>query len=98
MMVFRSKARAFVDDWLKVIEADDKIWDQNAFNDLVRKNQSFLPDDPNHYFKGEAHTHTLHIRPPRQGRHAALITLLLCVRTPVGLSGSIAGSIADVEN
>jgi hypothetical protein len=26
-----------VEEWIKVIEADDKIWDQNAFNDLFRR-------------------------------------------------------------
>lgn len=51
--MFRSRALAFVEDWIKVIEADDKIWDQNAFNDLVRRGQQILPADPNHYFKGE---------------------------------------------
>jgi hypothetical protein len=52
-MVFRNKSQAFVDDWVKVIEADETVWDQNAFNELVRKGQQFMPDDPNHYFKGK---------------------------------------------
>jgi hypothetical protein len=52
-MVFRNRSQAFVDDWIKVIEADETVWDQNAFNELVRKGQQFMPDDPNHYFKGE---------------------------------------------
>ena len=51
-MLFRKKALPFVDEWIKVIEADDKIWDQNAFNELIRRGQQFLPQDPNHYFKG----------------------------------------------
>jgi hypothetical protein len=51
-MLFRRKALPFVEEWIRVIEADDKIWDQNAFNDLARKGQQILPDDPNHYFKG----------------------------------------------
>lgn len=53
IMVFRNKSQAFVDDWIKVIEADETVWDQNAFNELVRKGQQFMPDDPNHYFKGK---------------------------------------------
>lgn len=53
IMLFRSKALPFVDDWIKVIEADESVWDQNAFNELVRKGQQILPDDPHHYFKGE---------------------------------------------
>jgi hypothetical protein len=52
IMLFRKKALPFVDEWIRVIESDDKIWDQNAFNDLARKGQQILPDDPNHYFKG----------------------------------------------
>lgn len=51
-MLFRKKSLPFVDEWIRVIEADDKIWDQNAFNDLARKGQQILPDDPNNYFKG----------------------------------------------
>lgn len=52
IMLFRKKALPFVEEWVRVIESDDKIWDQNAFNDLARKGQHILPDDPNHYFKG----------------------------------------------
>lgn len=52
MMLFRKKSITFVEEWVRVIESDDKIWDQNAFNDLARKGQQILPDDPNHYFKG----------------------------------------------
>uniref|UniRef100_A0A383W3X9 Nucleotide-diphospho-sugar transferase domain-containing protein n=1 Tax=Tetradesmus obliquus TaxID=3088 RepID=A0A383W3X9_TETOB len=53
IMLFRKKALPFVEEWVRVIESDDKIWDQNAFNDLARKGQQILPDDPNHYFKGD---------------------------------------------
>jgi len=63
-MLFRNKSQAFVDDWIKVIEADDNVWDQNAFNELVRKGQQFLPDDPHHYFKGKADTTTTITPPP----------------------------------
>jgi arabinosyltransferase len=38
MMWFRSTSgsRNLTDTWVKLIEEDDKLWDQNAFNDLVR--------------------------------------------------------------
>jgi hypothetical protein len=51
-MLLRSKALPMVEQWIRHIEADDKIWDQNAFNDLIRKGQSILREDPNHYFLG----------------------------------------------
>jgi hypothetical protein len=57
IMLFRKKSITFVDEWIRIIEADEKIWDQNAFNDLARKGQQILPDDPNHYFKGEQLRH-----------------------------------------
>eukprot|EP00882_Tetradesmus_deserticola_P016394 GHRQ01017508.1.p1 GENE.GHRQ01017508.1~~GHRQ01017508.1.p1 ORF type:complete len:452 (+),score=165.32 GHRQ01017508.1:1428-2783(+) len=53
IMLFRKKALPFVEEWIHIIESDDKIWDQNAFNDLARKGQQILPDDPNHFFKGD---------------------------------------------
>lgn len=36
IMLFRNKSMDFVNRWISVIESDDKIWDQNAFNDLFR--------------------------------------------------------------
>ena len=38
VMWFRSTAgsRELTDEWVRRIEADDDLWDQNAFNDLVR--------------------------------------------------------------
>ena len=38
VMWFRSTAgsRELTDEWVKLIEANDDLWDQNAFNDLVR--------------------------------------------------------------
>ena len=53
IMLFRTKSLPFVDEWIKVIEADDTVWDQNAFNELVRKGQQLLPDNPHHLWKGE---------------------------------------------
>ncbi len=52
IMLFRKRSLPFVEEWVRVIEADDKIWDQNAFNDLARRGQVINPDDPNHYFTG----------------------------------------------
>lgn len=57
IMLFRKKSLPFVEEWIKIIEADEKIWDQNAFNDLARKGQQFLFDDPNHYFRGKLMAH-----------------------------------------
>jgi hypothetical protein len=31
-----NKSLSFVEKWIQIIEADDKVWDQNAFNDLFR--------------------------------------------------------------
>lgn len=49
-MLFRNKSLPFVEEWIEVIEADDTIWDQNAFNDLARRGQKIMIDDPKHYF------------------------------------------------
>jgi hypothetical protein len=38
-MLFRSKALPMVEEWIAAIEADDKVWDQNAFNDIIRRGQ-----------------------------------------------------------
>jgi hypothetical protein len=37
IMMFRSKSLELVKEWIDVIEKDDKVWDQNAFNDLFRR-------------------------------------------------------------
>lgn len=37
IMFFRPKAVSLADEWVKVLEKDPTIWDQNAFNDLFRK-------------------------------------------------------------
>ena len=36
VMWFRDGGQPRVDEWVKLIEAKDELWDQNAFNDLVR--------------------------------------------------------------
>ena len=51
-MLFREKSLDFVDEWIKIIESDETVWDQNAFNSLFRIDVKVLPDDPKHYFLG----------------------------------------------
>lgn len=78
--MFRNKSQAFVEDWIKVIEADETVWDQNAFNELVRKGQQFMPDDPHHYFKGKtdfARTTCMQCTSRLLG--TALVAVKLCV-------------------
>lgn len=36
-MVFRSGALGFVGQWISIIEKDDTVWDQNAYNELFRR-------------------------------------------------------------
>ena len=33
----RKKALPLVDEWNRILDKDEKIWDQNAFNDLFRR-------------------------------------------------------------
>jgi hypothetical protein len=35
IMMFSPKAHEFAKEWVAKIEADDKIWDQNAFNECA---------------------------------------------------------------
>ncbi|GAB4813810.1 hypothetical protein N2152v2_000856 [Parachlorella kessleri] len=37
IMLFRPSGHDFAKEWLRLLESDDKIWDQNAFNDIFRK-------------------------------------------------------------
>ncbi len=37
IMFMRRGALGLVDEWNKLLDRDDKIWDQNAFNDLFRR-------------------------------------------------------------
>ena len=37
IMLFRNKSMEFVNQWIDIIEKDEKVWDQNAFNDLFRQ-------------------------------------------------------------
>ncbi|GAX79191.1 hypothetical protein CEUSTIGMA_g6631.t1 [Chlamydomonas eustigma] len=52
IMLFRVKSLPFVNEWIDIIEKDETVWDQNAFNSLFRKSMKELPSDPNHYFMG----------------------------------------------
>lgn len=37
IMLFREKSMEFVNKWIDIIEKDENVWDQNAFNDLYRQ-------------------------------------------------------------
>mmetsp|Transcript_17364 Transcript_17364/g.37489 ORF Transcript_17364/g.37489 Transcript_17364/m.37489 type:complete len:686 (-) Transcript_17364:496-2553(-) len=52
IMLFREKSLDFVEEWIKIIEADETVWDQNAFNDLFRRGNVVLKDDPKNLFLG----------------------------------------------
>jgi hypothetical protein len=57
VMWFRSTkgARLLTEEWVRLIEADDDLWDQNAFNDLVRLGGSCSakpPSDGSGLFQG----------------------------------------------
>lgn len=38
-------------EWVDVLEKDDKVWDQNAFNDLYRRGARLLPDRTDRLFE-----------------------------------------------
>lgn len=50
ILYFRSTnaTREFLSEWVRVIEQDEKYWDQNAFNDLLRRDFR-LGDDMHHF-------------------------------------------------
>jgi hypothetical protein len=37
VMFVRKAALELVDEWNRILDRDDKVWDQNAFNDLFRR-------------------------------------------------------------
>jgi hypothetical protein len=43
--------------------ARHQVWDQNAFNELIRRGQVLLPSDPHHYFRGDNGKLTVGILP-----------------------------------
>ncbi|XRB18460.1 glycosyltransferase family 77 protein [Pseudoscourfieldia marina] len=52
IMLFRRSANKLARKWLDMLEKDDKIWDQNAFNDLYRKGGMGGRSSENRVFKG----------------------------------------------
>lgn len=52
IMLFRPRARELAKEWLDMLLKDDKVWDQNAFNDLFRRGSRALPDRPDRLFSG----------------------------------------------
>jgi hypothetical protein len=49
-MLFRNGSLPFVKAWVGMIESDEKLWEQHAFNKLASQGQFTLPDDPHHLF------------------------------------------------
>ena len=47
IMLLRHTAKDLAKEWVEVLEKDDKIWDQNAFNDLYRRGARGSPDGDN---------------------------------------------------
>ena len=50
IMLLRKSAKALAKEWVHVLEKDENIWDQNAFNDLMRRNRGKTFSD--HSFEG----------------------------------------------
>ncbi|GFR44270.1 hypothetical protein Agub_g5475 [Astrephomene gubernaculifera] len=63
IMLFRKKSLDFVSKWIEIIEADDKVWDQNAFNDLFRWGWRPLEPPNKNLFLGYNGTLTMGILP-----------------------------------
>jgi len=53
IMLFRKTARKLAQEWVDMLGKNDKIWDQNAFNDLFTRGMT-IPDPPreDHLFGG----------------------------------------------
>ncbi|CAL8469429.1 g8970 [Coccomyxa elongata] len=53
IMLVRKGALALAKEWNEVLLADDKVWDQNAFNDLFRQNLKLDgPESASRIFRG----------------------------------------------
>jgi len=52
IMLFRPSAADFAKKWLEDIMADDKLWDQNAFNQLMLQGVKFMPKRDDRLFFG----------------------------------------------
>lgn len=47
IMLLRHTAKDLAKEWVQVLEKDDKVWDQNAFNDLFRRGGRGTKDKDN---------------------------------------------------
>ena len=47
IMLLRHSAKELAKEWVEVLEKDDKVWDQNAFNDLYRGGSRGTKDKDN---------------------------------------------------
>jgi len=52
IMLLRHTAKELAKEWVDRLEKDDKIWDQNAFNDLFRLGAGFNQKDEANVFSG----------------------------------------------
>ncbi|EIE21596.1 hypothetical protein COCSUDRAFT_17381, partial [Coccomyxa subellipsoidea C-169] len=53
IMLVRKGALSLAKEWNEVLLADDQVWDQNAFNDLFRRDMKFDgPESANRIFRG----------------------------------------------
>jgi len=52
IMLLRHSAKELAKEWVEKLEKDDKIWDQNAFNDLFRLGAGFNQKDEDNVFAG----------------------------------------------
>lgn len=43
IMLFRPKAVDLVDEWVDILDRDASVWDQNAFNDLIKRGLKHPP-------------------------------------------------------
>lgn len=40
IMLFRPSAAELADEWVKIFDSDDNLWDQNVFNDLMHRGET----------------------------------------------------------
>ena len=52
IMLLRHSAKELAKEWVEKLEKDDKVWDQNAFNDLFRLGAGFNQKDEDNVFAG----------------------------------------------
>ncbi|KAL4450568.1 hypothetical protein ABPG77_000924 [Micractinium sp. CCAP 211/92] len=51
IMLFRPKGHDLAAEWTEMLDKDDKIWDQNGFNDLMRRGSRPSPDNKDRLFE-----------------------------------------------